>query len=150
MRSSQSNAARTPSRILLVDDNHDGVFARQAILQELGYTVCPAHSGEEALALFDREKFDLIITDYKMAPVDGLELIKTVRSRGSAVPIILLSGFADTIGLRTEATGANAVVQKSAHEIGVLIRHTKRLLSPAKKPAASQRGASKARAKGSL
>lgn len=144
MRSSQSNAARHSGQILLVDDNHDGVLARSAVLRELGYTVLPAHSGEEALSLLDRQTFDLIITDYKMAPVDGLELISTVRSRGLKMPIILLSGFADTIGLRTEATGADVVVQKSAHEISTLIRQTKRLLSPAKKPAGSQ-SAAKAR-----
>lgn len=149
MRSLQSNPERQPGLILLVDDNHDGVIARQAVLEELGYSVQPAHSGAEALALLDREKFDLIITDYKMAPMDGLQLISSVRSRGLEVPIILLSGFADTMGLKTDATGANVVMQKSAHEVSTLVRHTKRLLSPARKPAGSQRRSVKVSAKGS-
>lgn len=150
MRSSQLNPVRHPGLILLVDDNHDGVIARRAVLEELGYNVSPAHSGAEALELIDKNNFDLIITDYRMAPIDGLELISKIRERGLTVPVILLSGFAESIGLKTEATGADVVVQKSAHEIAVLLRHTKRLLSPAKKPVSSQRRTTKVRAKGSV
>lgn len=85
------------------------------------------------------QEFDLVITDYKMKPVDGLSLIKELRSRGLTIPVILLSGFADQIGLTPASTGANAVLQKSASEVPALLRSTKRLLAPPKKPAGSQR-----------
>ncbi len=131
--------------ILLVDDNLDGVLARQSVLEELGYHVVPAHCGSEALRLAEQQTFDLVITDYKMSPMDGLELIAELRRREFSNPIILLSGFAESIGLKPESTGADSVIQKSSNEISTLLRQTSRLLSP-KKPAASSRA--KARARG--
>ncbi len=143
----RSNSARETAAILLVDDNRDGVLARQSVLEELGYLVTPAHSGPDALAWVERQKFDLIITDYKMSPMDGLALIAELRRREFANPIILLSGFVDSIGLRPENTGADSVIQKSSNEISTLLRQTHRLLSP-RKPAASSRA--KARVRGAV
>src|SRR5947209_5772895 len=139
MRSTQSNLAHHPALILLVDDNHDGILARRSILEELGYRVVTANSGAEALTRIEEQVFDLLITDYKMSPIDGLELIAELRKRQMSIPIILLTGFADTIGLSPGSTGADVVVQKSSNEVPTLVRSTKRLLAPPKKPAGSQR-----------
>src|SRR2546421_5100777 len=107
MRTVPTNRAPSPALILLVDDNLDGVVARRSVLEELGYKVVPATSGHDALQVIERHKFDLIITDYKMSPINGLEFIAEVRKRGFRVPIILLSGFADNLGLRKETSGAD-------------------------------------------
>jgi CheY-like chemotaxis protein len=141
MRIAPSYRASSPALILLVDDNHDGVVARRSVLEELGYRVVPACSGPDALMHVEQQEFDLIITDYKMVPMDGLQLISHLRKNEFQKPIILLSGFADSLGLREELTGANVVIQKSANEITQLVRSTKRLLTAPKKPAGSQRTA---------
>jgi CheY-like chemotaxis protein len=125
-----------------VDDNKDGVIARRSVLEELGYKVVTAVCGVDALTLREERNPDLVITDYRMFPMDGLELIANLRERGFDNPIILLSGFAETLGMRSENTGADVVIQKSSNEVANLVRHTKRLLTP-KKPAGSQ-GLSKA------
>lgn len=138
MRSAPSSRTHIPAIILLVDDNRDGLIARRSVLEELGYKVVPAGSGSDALKTVEEHNFDLIITDYKMAPMDGLELIGKLRERNFTKPIILLSGFTDTLGLRPESTGADVVLQKSANEIANLVRHAKRLLNPGRKPAGSQ------------
>ena len=140
MRSAQLKHPQTPVSILLVDDNRDGVLARRSVLEEIGYRVVSATCGREALLRVDEQAFDLVITDYRMSPMDGLELIKELRERKFSNPIILLSGFADSIGLRAEDTGADVVIQKSANEITTLVRQTSRLVNP-KKPAGSQRTA---------
>ncbi len=137
MRSASPYRASNQATILLVDDNTDGILARSSVLQELGYKVIPARCGSEALKLVDTETFDLVITDYKMSPVNGLELIKKLRENNFRNPIILLSGFADNLGLRADTTGADVVIQKSANEIVTLVRHTKRLLNAPRKPASS-------------
>lgn len=144
MRSASSHRATTQSLILLVDDNRDGVIARRSVLEELGYQVVTAGCGSDALRLVEERQLDLVITDYKMSPMDGLELIAQARARGFSKPIILLSGFAETLGLRSETTGADVVIQKSANEVSNLVRHTKRLLTP-KKPAGSQADTQEAR-----
>jgi CheY-like chemotaxis protein len=137
MRTAPSYRAEAPARILLVDDNQDGVLARRSVLEELGYKVVSAGCGSDALQFAERENFDLVITDYRMAPIDGVELIAKLRERNFQKPIILLTGFADSLGLRADNTGADVVVQKSANEVSNLLRHTKRLLNPPKKPAGS-------------
>jgi CheY-like chemotaxis protein len=113
------------------------VIARRSVLEELGYEVVTAACGQDALELHAERNPDLVITDYRMAPMDGLELIAHLRKRGFHNPIILLSGFAETLGMRSENTGADVVIQKSANEVANLVRHTKRLLMP-KKPIGSQ------------
>ncbi len=137
MRSAPSARAQNSGTILLVDDNRDGVMARRSVLEELGYKVVSAGCGLDALQSFEQQTFDLIITDFKMSPMDGLELIANLRERNFRNPIILLTGFADSIGLRTENTGADVVIQKSANEVASLVRHTKRLLHLPKKPVRS-------------
>jgi CheY-like chemotaxis protein len=137
MRSVSSQSAPSDALILLVDDNRDGIIARRSVLEELGYRVVTAGCGSDALDLHAERSPDLIITDYRMAPMNGLELIAQLRKRGFHNPIILLSGFAETLGMHSENTGADVVIQKSANEVANLVRHTKRLLTP-KKPAGSQ------------
>ena len=138
MRSASSLRAPTPALILLVDDNRDGVIARRSVLEELGYRVVTAGCGSDALKSIEDGSFDLVITDYRMSPVNGLELISGLRKNGYQNPIILLTGFAESLGLRPENTGADVVIMKSANEVANLVRHTKRLLNP-KKPAGVQR-----------
>jgi CheY-like chemotaxis protein len=137
MRSVSSNRAPADALILLVDDNRDGTIARRSVLEELGYQVVTAGCGSDALTLQEERHPDLIITDYRMHPMNGLELIAHLRERGFKNPIILLSGFAETLGMRSETSGADVVIQKSSNEVATLVRHTKRLLTP-KKPAGSQ------------
>jgi CheY-like chemotaxis protein len=139
MRSVSTFRASGHALILMVDDNRDGVSARRFVLEELGYEVISAGCGAEALKLAGEHQFDLVVTDYKMEPMDGLELIKNLRAGDFGMPIILLSGFVENLGLRPESTGADVVVQKSANEVANLLRHTKRLLTP-RKPASGNGG----------
>lgn len=131
---------QTPhARILIVDDNRLGLSARKGVLQELGHDIVTSCSSREALELCAREMFDVIVTDYRMPDMNGVELISQLRQDGSTVPIVLLSGFTDTLGLNEENTGADVVLQKSANEVAHLIRAVNRLLRP-KKPPGSQGG----------
>jgi len=61
-RNSSSVSARR--RILLVDDNANGLAARRSVLEELGYSIVTCTSGADALEHFDSHKFDLVVTDY--------------------------------------------------------------------------------------
>ena len=137
MRSAPSQRARVSAVILLVDDNPDGNLARCSVLCELGYEVVIACCGQDALTLVRSRNINLIITYYKIYPMNGLELIACLRAEQRQTPIILLTGFADALGLRPGATGANVVIQKSANELSTLLRHTKRLLQPPRKPVKS-------------
>jgi CheY-like chemotaxis protein len=134
MRSASLPRASTPALILLVDDNPDGVMARRSVLEELGYRVITAGCGSDALQSIEESVFDLVITDYRMSPINGLELIARLRKKDFRNPIILLTGFAESLGLRPDNTGADVVIMKSANEVSNLVRHTRRLLNPKKPP----------------
>lgn len=126
-RNSSSLSARR--RILLVDDNANGLAARKSVLEELGYSIVTCTSGADALEHFDsRDPFDLVVTDYKMPRMDGLELIGRLRKHTPGLPIVLISGYVDTLGLNEASTGADVVIQKSANEVSRLIRSVNRLL----------------------
>jgi CheY-like chemotaxis protein len=138
----------TPGSILLVDDNKLGLSARKCVLEELGHRIATAANGVDALELFASAKFDLVVTDYKMPRMDGLELIAGLRKTSPELPVILISGFVDSLGLSEENTGADVVIQKSANEVSHLVRSVARLLrrKPVKKPAGSE-GAARAKRK---
>jgi len=115
--------------ILLVDDNPHGLIARRTVLEELGYRVCSCESGAEALELLTAQPVDLVITDFRMPNMDGVELIERTRQLRADMPIILLSGFVEPLGLTEQSTGADVVLSKSAGEVGFLVRSVRRLLS---------------------
>ena len=125
----------TPAHILVVDDNDMGLVARRTVLEELGYRVQTCSSAEEALEQCTQALFDVVITDYKMPRMNGVQFIQELRKQHPAMPVVLISGFVDTLGFTEATTGANAVIQKSAHEVAHLIRAVSRLLrAPSKKP----------------
>ena len=80
---------------------------------------------------------------------NGIDLIQKVRKNHAELPIILLSGVADTLGLSESNTGANIVIQKSANEVSHLVRAVARLLrrKAPRKPPASVQSAPRARRK---
>ncbi len=143
-RNSSSLSARR--RILLVDDNANGLAARKSVLEELGYSIVTCTSGADALEQFtSRDPFDLVVTDYKMPRMDGLELIGRLRKHTPGLPIVLISGYVDTLGLSEASTGADVVIQKSANEVSHLVRSVNRLLR--RKPVKAQAAPLKAKRK---
>ncbi len=140
-----SPSSHPSGRILLVDDNCLGLAARRSVLEELGHRVHTSGTAAEALELCGKHVFDVVVTDYKMPKMNGIELIDRLRKLHPSMAVILISGFADTLGLDEASTGADIVLQKSANEVSQLIRAVNRLLrkqqTPPKKPTGSQPGA---------
>lgn len=97
----QTEAAEiSPSHhILLVDDMPGVLKVHQAMLKHLGHTIITATSGEEAHARFIKQEtpFDLIITDYRMPGMSGLELVEAIRTskEGKQVPIMVVTAFGE-------------------------------------------------------
>jgi CheY-like chemotaxis protein len=125
--------------ILLVDDNKDGLVVRRSLLEELGYHVEIAPNPDDALKILSTSHVDVLVTDYKMPAMSGIELIGRIRQLHPGVRVILLSGFVDPLGLTEENTGADSVVVKSSREPAHLVRAVKRLLNrPQRKPPGTQ------------
>ena len=100
------------------------------MLEELGYKVCTAQERRGSAGTVCSRKFDLMVTDYKMPNMDGIELIQ--EDPQYPIPtcrIIMLSGFVEPLGLDEKSTGADVVIAKSSGEVGNLVRSVSRLLS---------------------
>ncbi|MDQ6676644.1 MAG: response regulator [Acidobacteriota bacterium] len=138
---SADSVSRLPHAILLVDDNLHGSVARRRVLLDLGYLVETAACAEEALRIIaEREhRFDVVVTDFKMISMDGVQLIARLKQISPDTRTILLSGFVEPLGMTEASTGADAVIPKCATEVGQLTRTVKNLLTRRveKKPPAS-------------
>lgn len=78
-------------RILLCEDEVELSDALCAILKHNKYSVEAVYDGEEALDYLDADNFDAIILDIMMPKVDGLTVLKTIRSRGNNIPVLMLT-----------------------------------------------------------
>ena len=84
------------ARILIVDDDERNAFAAVQALEELGYELVVARSGEEALRRLLIEEFAVILLDLHMPGMDGYETIREIRSRAGMtdLPIVAVTAKA--------------------------------------------------------
>lgn len=84
------------SCILLIDDEPCFRMVIAAFLEDCGYHILEADNGSTGLALFETKKPDLVLTDLRLPGLDGIELSSRIRALCPNIPIIVLSGIADT------------------------------------------------------
>jgi len=79
--------------ILFVDDHE--VLARLSceILEMQGYRAVSAYNGQDALRKFDEEDFDILVTDFRMEGMNGVELARRVHEKHPEVPVIIVTGY---------------------------------------------------------
>ncbi|SES36417.1 DNA-binding response regulator, OmpR family, contains REC and winged-helix (wHTH) domain [Lentzea xinjiangensis] len=81
-------------RVLLVEDDERIRRALSLALSDEGFAVDESCSGEEALPRLEKEPFDVVLVDLTLPGLDGLELVRTLRSRGD-LPIIVVTARTD-------------------------------------------------------
>lgn len=79
--------------ILIVDDEENIREIIGEFLETLGYNVFEASNGEEAIVACSRAKFDLVITDIRMPKMNGLKLLKSLKTVMPDLPVILMTGY---------------------------------------------------------
>ena len=119
-------------KILVADDDASLRRVLEYNLAKEGYAVLTADSGEQALALLDAERVDLLITDIKMPGMDGMDLLKRVRQASPETQVIVITAFG-TIEMAVEAmkAGAFEYVTKpfNRDELSLAVRKALRLRS---------------------
>jgi DNA-binding NtrC family response regulator len=81
-------------RIMVIDDENIVGKMIKAVLEKDGYVVETFLNAEPALARLKEEKFDLIITDLKMKNIDGMEVLRRVKSDSPEIKVIMITAFA--------------------------------------------------------
>lgn len=94
-------------QILIVDDAQDTVEVLQRNLQSEGYRVFTAPDVPTAIGILEQTPFDLVITDYKMPKLGGLELIRHVRENFKDTEVMMITGY-PSIGGAVGAVKAGA------------------------------------------
>jgi DNA-binding response OmpR family regulator len=79
-------------KILVVDDDYTIRDIVSTMLCRLGFEVSSADSGEKGLALFLKNKFDLVITDFNMSGMDGINLAYYIKEKSPSTPVVLMTG----------------------------------------------------------
>lgn len=87
-------------RVLIADDDRRIAILVRSILESLGFTqISVAKDGSQALEMLRTEKSDMLITDWQMSPMDGINLVKYLRTSDDSpnrfLPVIMLTGNAD-------------------------------------------------------
>jgi two-component sensor histidine kinase len=85
----------TPNRILLVDDDSFICISLGRNLEHLGYHVTTADSGNIALEMLERERFDIVVSDLVMRRPDGLVVLRRCKELRPETAVIILTGFGD-------------------------------------------------------
>jgi DNA-binding response OmpR family regulator len=80
-------------RVLVVDDDESIRSFLVEVLDRLGYESDTAENGKKGLEKYHTGSYTLIITDMRMPIMDGLTMLKTIRSEGSKIPIIVVTAF---------------------------------------------------------
>ena len=82
-------------KILIVDDE---IIILKCILVDLrrfDYSVDTAENGNQALAMLEKEKYDLVITDLMMEGMGGLELLAEIKKKTADMPVIIMTGYGE-------------------------------------------------------
>src|SRR4051794_28539078 len=110
------------SRVLVIDDEAAIRDSLRMTLEYEGYEFFGAATGQEGLALAEREAPDLVLLDVKMPGMDGIEVLERLRNMNEAVPVIVVSGHG-TIQTAVEATkkGAFDFIEKPFASERVLV-----------------------------
>jgi DNA-binding NtrC family response regulator len=81
------------AKILLVDDDPAILKVFQILLSIEGHDVRTTESGEEAVEIVEQGNIDLLISDVRMSPTDGFEVLRRVREAQENIPVIMLSAY---------------------------------------------------------
>lgn len=108
-------AANGDGTVLLIEDDDAVMDLCQGYLDSLGYQILAAADGEKGLELFEqhRSRIDVVVLDYLMPGKNGEQVLEAIRDSGSAVPVLMMTGFSMGVtASELRDRGADAVLDK--------------------------------------
>jgi len=116
------------TRVLLVDDNAIVRDMLVDLVTSFGCQPEAAASGPEALALFERQAYDIVLTDLLMPGMSGWEVLEAVHERNPNMPVVIITGSPVTDDPR--AAKRNVAVLKKPVDVTALENLVKRMVEP--------------------
>ena len=109
----KTGSAVSPRRILVVDDEPFVCDAVKLMLEFDGHHVETASNGKEALKVFEKGKFDLVITDWKMPEMSGDHLADAIKKLVPEQPVVMITAHAEMLQTaHVSLKSVNAIIPK--------------------------------------
>jgi DNA-binding response OmpR family regulator len=100
-------------RVLVVDDNHDLAENLAELLEDEGYEVATAYSGEDALEIASERSFDTVLADIRMPGMNGVELVKRLSELNPETTYLLMTAYSsDALLGEAMRAGVRAILNK--------------------------------------
>ena len=112
------------ARILIIDDDEEMSSLLRDFLKDDGYEADFANNGEAALSKISRKPFDLVLTDFRMPGLTGLDILPEIKKLQPAASVMVITAFgSEELHHRSLERGADAYVEKPIgfHKLRVLI-----------------------------
>lgn len=117
-------------KILVVEDDDALRDALVVTLEAAGHHPSAVPGGREALDLLARERFSMLVSDLRMAPMDGLQLLAEIRVRYPALPVLLMTAFGDVDKAVTAMRGGACDFMLKPFEPKALLEQIARYATP--------------------
>ncbi len=112
-------------RVLIADDEESLRRVLGILLKKEGYEVAAVANGSEALAAFQKEAFDVVLTDIKMPGMSGIDLLRALRAHDPTVPVVVMTAYA-SLDTAIEAVNQGAhhyfIKQAKNEEIKLVVK----------------------------
>lgn len=82
-------------KILIIDDDVDICTLLKRFLERKGYEVTTSFKGEEGIQQFTKEEFDVVLTDFRLPDMDGIDVLKSIKNLKPNIPVIVITGYSD-------------------------------------------------------
>lgn len=82
-------------KILIIDDDVDICALLKRFLERKGYEVSTAFKGQDGLQKVTQSNYDVILTDFRLPDMDGIEVLKSIKKIKPSVPVIVITGYSD-------------------------------------------------------
>jgi signal transduction histidine kinase len=115
----------TKQKILVVDDEHANIFFLEGVLTEVGYDVCTAYNGNEALQKVNEYKPDVILLDIMMPGISGMDVLEQLISNPETchIPVIMVTAKSEAEDVELALSkGATEYIKKPVNETEMLAR----------------------------
>lgn len=110
------------SKILIIDDDPTFCTMLKGFLQKKEFDVEAVFSGTEGLNQVQKNKYEVVLSDFRLPDIDGLELLKSIREQKPALPVVIMTSYADIrIAVQAMKMGAFEYVTKPVNPDEILL-----------------------------
>lgn len=108
-----NKAALADKKVLLIDDEKDILIIMGERISSWGYCLIAATNGKDAVDIILKSKPDIIVLDYHMPRMDGVQTLKKIREIDKEIPVIMFTAYPDEKSIEgTEGLGVSAYIPK--------------------------------------